>query len=101
MRRSLRHDLLIAAGLFMLPLAFFWQVTIGSRTLLPADNLYQFQRWAAYRDQQGVPAVPNNSLLSDLALEKLPGNQVIRATIANPALPPWNPYILPGGPFLA
>src|SRR5258708_15019103 len=101
MRRSLRHDLLIPAGLFMLPLAFFWQVTFGSRTLLPADNLYQFQPWAAYRDQVGVPAVPHNSLLSDLVLENLPWKQFIRQSIANRELPLWNPYIFAGVPFLA
>src|SRR5258706_3506350 len=101
MRRSLRHDLLIAAGLFMLPLTFFWQVTIGEKPLLPADNLYQFQPWAAYRDQQGVPAVPHNSLLSDLVLENLPWKQFIRSSIANGELPLWNPYLFAGVPFLA
>src|SRR5258708_5085514 len=101
MRRSLRHDLLIAAGLLMLPLTFFWKVTTGSRRLPPADNLYQFQPWAAYRDQQGVPAVPHNSLLSDLVLENLPWKQFIRDSIANRELPLWNPYIFAGVPFLA
>src|SRR5215471_2331950 len=101
MRRSLRLDLLITAGLFVLPLAFFWQVTFGNRTLLPADNLYQFQPWAAYREQQGVPAVPHNSLLSDLVLENLPWKQFIRQSIANHELPLWNPYIFAGTLFLA
>ncbi|MCC7450351.1 MAG: hypothetical protein IT324_23230, partial [Anaerolineae bacterium] len=101
MRRSLRLDLLIAAGLFMLPLAFFWQVTLGSRTLLPADNIYQYQPWAAYRDQLGVPAVPHNALLSDLVLENLPWKQFIRQSFAQGELPLWNPYIFAGVPFLA
>src|SRR5258708_3854034 len=100
-RRLPRRDLLIIAGLFVLPLAFFWQVTLGDKTLLPADNLYQFQPWAAYRDQQGVPAVPHNSLLSDLVLENLPWKQFIRQSIANHEIPLWNPYIFAGTPFLA
>src|SRR6266851_7453783 len=100
-RRLPRRDLLIIAGLFALPLAFFWQVTLGDKTLLPADNLYQFQPWAAYREQQGVPAVPHNSLLSDLVLENLPWKQFIRQSIANHELPLWNPYIFAGTPFLA
>ena len=89
--RRLLPDVLIVVGLFLLPLAFFWQVTLGNRTLLPADNLYQFQPWAAYRDQVGVPAVPHNSLLSDLVLENLPWKQFIRESIANRELPLWNP----------
>jgi O-antigen/teichoic acid export membrane protein len=101
MRRSFRLDMLIVAALFVLPLAFFWQVTLGNRTLLPADNLYQFQPWAAYRAQVGVPAVPHNSLLSDLVLENLPWKQFIRQSIANRELPLWNPYIFAGVPFLA
>jgi O-antigen/teichoic acid export membrane protein len=101
MRRFLNIDLLIAAALFVLPLMFFWQVTLGTRTLLPADNLYQFQPWAAYRDQLGVPAVPHNSLLSDLVLENLPWKQFIRSSFANGELPLWNPYLFAGVPFLA
>ncbi|MEP7287936.1 MAG: oligosaccharide flippase family protein [Chloroflexota bacterium] len=101
MRRSLLKDLLIVAGLFLLPLAFFWQVTLGSRTLLPGDNLYQFQPWAAYREQQGVPAIPHNSLLSDLVLENLAWKQFIRESIANHEIPLWNPYNFAGTPFLA
>src|SRR5260221_9316672 len=100
-RRLPRLDLLIIAGLFALPLAFFWQVTLGDKTLLPADNLYQFQPWAAYREQQGIPAVPHNSLLSDLVLENLPWKQFIRQSIANYEIPLWNPYIFAGVPFLA
>src|SRR5258708_63739 len=99
--RFAKLDLLIVAGLFVLPLAFFWQVTFGPRTLLPADNLYQLQPWAAYREPEGVPAVANNSLLSDRVLENLPWKQFIRQSIANHELPLWNPYIFAGVPFLA
>src|SRR5437868_8480319 len=99
--RTWQPDLLIVAGLFLLPLLFFWQVTLGSRTLLPADNLYQFQPWAAYREQLGVPAIPHNSLLSDLVLENLPWKQFIRESLANHEIPLWNPYIFAGVPFLA
>src|SRR3954463_15120041 len=99
--RTARSDLLIIFGLFLLPLAFFWQVTLGSRTLLPADNLYQFQPWTAYREQQGVPAVPHNSLLSDLVLENLPWKHFIRESLSNGEIPLWNPYLFSGVPFLA
>ena len=104
MRRPSRpnlRDVWIVAALFVLPLVFFWQVTLGDKTLLPADNLYQFQPWAAYREQLGVPAVPHNSLLSDLVLENLPWKQFIRESLANREIPLWNPYIFAGVPFLA
>ncbi|HLY25603.1 MAG TPA: hypothetical protein VKQ72_04645, partial [Aggregatilineales bacterium] len=100
-RRLFHPEILIGIGLFLLPLAFFWQVTLGSRTLLPADNLYQFQPWAAYRDQEGVPAVPHNALLSDLVLENLPWKQFIRDSLSRGEFPLWNPYIFAGMPFLA
>ena len=47
-RRSLRSHLFVVAALFVLPLVFFWPVTLGDKTLLPAANLYQFLPWAAY-----------------------------------------------------
>jgi O-antigen/teichoic acid export membrane protein len=101
MKRFLKPDLLIAIGLFLLPWAFFWQVTIGGRTLLPADNLYQYQPFAAYREQLGVPVIPHNSLLSDLVLENLVWKQFIRESFAGGELPLWNPYLFTGVPFLA
>jgi O-antigen/teichoic acid export membrane protein len=99
--RALLPDLLVGVGLFVIPLAFFWQVTIGGRTLLPADNMYQYEPFASYRADLGVPAVPHNMLLSDLVLENLPWKQFIRQSIADREIPLWNPYIFAGTPFLA
>ncbi|HVO43123.1 MAG TPA: oligosaccharide flippase family protein, partial [Aggregatilineales bacterium] len=99
--QRLAPDAAIGIGLFLIPLAFFWQVTIGNRTLLPADNIYQYEPWASYRQDLGVPAVPHNSLLSDLVLENLPWKQFIRQSIANHEIPLWNPYLFAGTPFLA
>jgi O-antigen/teichoic acid export membrane protein len=99
--RRYRADALIMVGLWLLPLAFFWQVTLGGRTLIPADNLYQFQPWAAYREDVGVPEVPHNSLLSDLVLQNYAWKQHIRASLANGELPLWSPYTFAGMPFLA
>jgi len=48
MRRYLtgyKHDLLIALGLLLLPLLFFWPVAVGNRTLLPADSLFSVEPW--------------------------------------------------------
>jgi len=101
LRRSILTDLMIAAALFILPLLFFWQVTIGGKTLLPADNLYQYQPFAAYRQQMGVPAVPHNMLLSDLVLENLEWKTFLRQSISAGEIPLWNPYLFSGAPFLA
>lgn len=96
-----RADLLNSLLLFALPLILFWEVTLGGRTLLPADNLYQYQPYAAYRAQVGAPEVPHNALLSDLVLQNWQWKQFIRTSLANGELPLWNPYLFAGVPFLA
>ena len=101
MRRAIQIDLLILAILFLLPLACFWQVTLGERTLLPADNLYQYQPYAAYRERLGVPDVPHNMLLSDLVLENLQWKRFMRESLAGGEIPLWNPHLFAGVPFLA
>ena len=101
MRRHLSADALILLGLFLLPLAIFWQVTLGGRTLLPADNLYQFQPYAAARETLGVPDVAHNMLLSDLVLENLEWKTFIRDSLSRGEIPLWNPHLFAGVPFLA
>ncbi|RMF51477.1 MAG: hypothetical protein D6749_07705 [Chloroflexota bacterium] len=96
-----RADLLNLLLLLAPPLILFAQVTLGGRTLLPADNLYQYQPYAAYRAQLGVPEVPHNALLSDLVLQNWQWKQFIRQSLANGELPLWNPYLFAGVPFLA
>jgi O-antigen/teichoic acid export membrane protein len=99
-----RQRLLDVGALFVLlvlPLVLFWPVTIGSRTLVPADNLYQFEPYRSYSAQQGVALPPHNELLSDLALENLAWKQFIRQSIQAGEAPLWNPYLFGGAPFLA
>lgn len=103
MRRLLRRatpDLLIAILLLLAPLLLFFPQTVGGRTLLPADNLYQ---WQPYRELAGEAGVgrPHNPLLSDLVLENLPWKQFAREQIAAGEIPLWQPNILGGTPFLA
>ena len=95
-----RLDLLILIGLFILPLILFWSVTLGGRTLLPADNLFQFQPWASAADQFNAQ-VPQNQLLSDLILENYAWKRYIVESIQQRELPLWNPYLFAGAPFLA
>ncbi|MEW5957083.1 MAG: oligosaccharide flippase family protein, partial [Chloroflexota bacterium] len=95
-----RRDALAALLLFLLPLLLFWPVTVGSYTLLPADNLFAYQPWASYQADLGV-GLPQNQLLSDLILENYAWKKFIRESLAAGDLPLWNPYIFSGQPFLA
>ncbi|NIV30319.1 MAG: oligosaccharide flippase family protein, partial [Anaerolineae bacterium] len=90
-----------ACPLLILPLLLFWPVTVGSKTLLPADNVYQWEPYRSFARQQDVPLPPHNELLSDLVLENLVWKQFIVQSIENRELPLWNPHIFAGVPFLA
>ena len=102
MKSGRKYDLLIALALLLLPLLWFWPQTFGGRTLLPADNLYQYQPWQTYADQFGV-RVPYNPLISDLVLENLPWKTFIveQLRAGRPADLLWNPRSFAGVPFLA
>ena len=94
-------DLLIIILLLLLPLVFFAPVTLGDRTLLPADNLYQWEPFRTYRDVVSAPEVPHNALLSDLILENYVWKDFIRESLGNGELPLWNPHLFAGVPFFA
>jgi O-antigen/teichoic acid export membrane protein len=104
MRRLRRTfpDLWRLALLLLLPLLAFWPVTVGSKTLIPADNLFQWAPWKSYAGDQGLPAYgPENELLSDLLLENYAWKRFLLQSIEERQIPLWNPYILSGTPFLA
>ncbi|MBI5290298.1 MAG: oligosaccharide flippase family protein [Chloroflexi bacterium] len=98
-----RSDLFAALGFLLLPFVLFWPVTFGSRTLVPADNLFFFQPWSAVREQFHAlpPEVPHNDLVSDLLLENYPWKRFILNALRSGELPLWNPYQFAGVPFLA
>ncbi|MCU0481161.1 MAG: oligosaccharide flippase family protein [Anaerolineae bacterium] len=99
--RRLIHHLPIIALFFILPLILFFQQTIGGKTLLPTDNLYQYEPYATYRDELGVPEIPHNALLSDLVLQNVHWKNFIRQSLNSGEIPLWNPHQLSGVPFLA
>jgi len=99
-RKPLR-DLGAGGLLLLLPLILFWPVTVGSRTLIPADNLYQWEPYRTFADQQGVTLPPHNELLSDLVLENLVWKRFIVQSLRAGEVPLWNPYLFAGVPFLA
>ncbi len=94
-RRS--ADLLPLLPLVVLPLLWFSPVLFTSKTLLPYDNLYQFQPWRDLRPD----TVPHNALLSDLVLDNAVWKLHVRRTLAHGELPLWNPQIFAGMPFFA
>src|SRR5688572_15058893 len=100
MRRHL-PDFPIIALLFALPLLMFWQQTLGGRTLLPTENLFQYEPYASYREVARAPDTPHNALLDDLVLENLQWKSFMRESIAQGERPLWNPHQFAGIPFLA
>ena len=99
--RRFRSDLAIIALLFLLPLVMFWPQTLGGRTLLPTENLYQYEPYATYREVVRAPEVPHNHLVSDLVLQNMQWKLFIREQLAQGEIPLWNPYQFSGIPFLA
>src|SRR5512139_1410767 len=100
MFRRRRADLLILAVLFLLPLLLFWPVTLGGKTLLPVDNVYQWQPWKSAAEQFNAQ-IPQNQLVSDLILENYAWKHFIVEAISQRSVPLWNPFLFAGAPFLA
>jgi len=98
--RITRGDVLVALAFFLLPLLLFGPVTLGSRTLLPADNLFDGEPWASFAADLGVGR-PHNALLSDLILENYVWKQFIVQSLKARSIPLWDPHIFAGHPFLA
>ncbi len=94
-------DLLIAMVLLLLPLVMFWPQTLGGRTLIPTENLYQYEPYATYREVIDTPEFPQNHLVSDLILQNFQWKSFIRQNIAEREIPLWNPHQFSGIPFLA
>jgi O-antigen/teichoic acid export membrane protein len=81
-------------------LILFGSVTLGSRTLLPVDNLFAFEPYRSAAAELGVGR-PHNGLLSDLVLENYAWKRFVVQSIQDRQLPLWNPYLFAGNPFLA
>lgn len=97
---NLRKDLGILLVLLTLAILFFWPVTLGGKTMLPADNAFAWEPWKSYAQEAGV-TTPHNGLLSDLYLQNYAWKRFIRQSLRAGELPLWNPHIFAGVPFLA
>ena len=70
-------DFFIIVSFFFLPLLLYGDVTLGSKTMLPVDNLYQWAPWSTVAEQFNAE-IPQNSLLSDLIIENYVWKRFIR-----------------------
>ena len=95
--RIFRTDLLSLALLTVLPLIWFGPVLFTGKTLLPFDNLYQFEPWRELQPDIS----PHNELLSDLVLGNAVWKLHVRRTLEQRELPLWNPQLFTGAPFFA
>lgn len=95
--RRLWRDCFCAGVLLILPLLLFASVSVGNKTLLPADALYLFE---PYRSGMDVGQV-QNPLLADLILENYAWKQFLVDAVSSRTLPLWDPYLFSGHPFLA
>jgi len=98
-RRALPH-LGILVLLFLLPLLLFAPVSLGSRTLLPADILFSFEPFEAAASAFEI-SYPHNHLLGDLILQNFAWKRFLVEALQSLELPLWNPYLFSGHPFLA
>ncbi|MEA3335687.1 MAG: oligosaccharide flippase family protein [Chloroflexota bacterium] len=99
-RDAFRRGVLAAAILLLVSLLWFAPVVLGGKTLIPAENLYQFQPWQSLATQAGV-GDPQNELVNDLLLENFVWKSFLRQAIDQGELPLWNPNLFTGLPFLA
>ena len=99
--RRVAPGLTLILILLVAPLVMFHQQTLGGRTLLPSENLFQHLPYSAYRDVVQAPPVPHNHLLSDMVLQNLQWKSFIRAQVAQGEIPLWNPQQFAGIPFFA
>jgi O-antigen/teichoic acid export membrane protein len=101
MVRHRRWDVLLLVLLALPPLLMFWPQTLGGRTLIPTENLYQYEPYAPYREVVRAPSVPHNALVSDLVLQNYQWKLFTRASFAQGEFPLWNPHQFGGVAFFA
>ncbi|MGJ3239273.1 MAG: oligosaccharide flippase family protein [Anaerolineae bacterium] len=99
--RRATPDFLIGLMLFVLPLAVFFPQTLGGKTLIPAENLFQYEPYASAREAIQAPSRPHNHLVSDAILQNYQWKSFIRQQLAQGEVPLWNPHQFAGIPFLA
>jgi len=93
-------DILIIVGFLLLPILLYGSVTLGNKTMLPADNLFQWAPWQSAASAFNVQ-VPQNHLITDLVIENYVWKKFVAESVQAGEIPLWNPYLFAGAPFLA
>ena len=83
-----KFDLLSAAGFLLLPLLLYASVTLGGKTMIPADNLFQWQPWASAAAEMGVET-PQNGLLTDMVIENFVWKRFFVESVKAGEIPLW------------
>lgn len=100
-KKALRQEVLIALLLFLLPLILFFPQTLGGKTLIPSENLYQYPPFSDYREVVNAPEQVHNGLLDDLILQNYQWRSFLNQNIRDGEIPLWNPHQFAGQPFIA
>ncbi len=100
------RTLVCVVFLLLLPFALYLPVTLGGKTLLPVDNLFQYEPYRSTPAGNELTAQNGqvqlqNELASDLILQNYAWKGFIRDSLRAGELPLWNPYLFGGVPFLA
>ncbi len=98
--RPFLPDILLLFSFLLLPLLLYAPVTLGGKTMLSVDNLYQWEPWASQAADFGVEQ-PQNPLLTDLVIQNYAWKRFTVETVKAGDIPLWNPYLFAGAPFLA
>ncbi len=98
--RALWPDIAVVLAYLILPLLLYAGVTLGPRTMLPADNLFQWPPWQASAAQFDATP-PHNALIGDLIIQNYAWKRFVNTSLAGGEIPLWNPYLFAGAPFLA
>lgn len=96
--RALRPDIAIALAYLILPLLLYAGVTIGPRTMLPADNLFQWPPWREAAAEFDA-TIPHNALIGDLIIQNYAWKRFVLTSLKGGEIPLWNPYLFAGALF--
>jgi len=95
-----RADIGALAILAGLVVAFFWDVLVGPRVLLPVDVLYTIAPWSVLAPAS-FHGVPHNALIGDAILQNVAWKSIARDAFQRGELPLYSPFEYAGLPFLA